>query len=124
MPRLLAILLLTLPALAVAANAADKAAPQATQPQSEDTFELGDKDKGHAYAQKFCTNCHAVEKDEAVILGDVPSFEDVANSEGMSPRALGVWLRSSHPNMPDFIIPPDDIDNVIAYIMSLRTPRQ
>lgn len=126
MPRLLAIVLLLLPVLVVAGYAAEnKNAPPPQQPPSEaDTFELGDKDKGHAYAQKFCTNCHAVEKDENVILGDVPSFQDVADAEGMSPRALAVWLRTSHPNMPDFIIPPDDIDNVIAYIMSLRTPKQ
>ena len=85
---------------------------------------LGDKDKGHAYAQKFCTDCHAVEKDENLLLGDIPTFQEVADSDGMSPRALGVWLRTSHPNMPDFIIAPDDMDNVIAYIMSLRAPRK
>jgi hypothetical protein len=41
----------------------------------------------------------------------------------MTARALAVWLQTSHPTMPDFIIPPGDMDNVIAYIMSLRTPR-
>lgn len=86
--------------------------------------ELGDKEKGHAYAQQFCADCHGVEKDDHLLLGDVPTFPEVADSEGMSPRALAVWLRTSHPNMPDFIIPPDDMDNVIAYIMSLRTPKQ
>jgi mono/diheme cytochrome c family protein len=90
----------------------------------QDTVELGDKDKGHAYTAKFCTTCHAIEKDEKGLFGDVPSFQEVADSEGMSPRALGVWLRSSHPNMPDFIIPADDIDDIVAYIMSLRTPKQ
>jgi hypothetical protein len=41
----------------------------------------------------------------------------------MTPRALVVWMSTSHPNMPDLIIPPDDMDNVIAYIMSLRTKK-
>ncbi|WP_072377379.1 cytochrome c [Hyphomicrobium sp. NDB2Meth4] len=86
--------------------------------------ELGNKAEGHDYAQKFCTECHAIEKDEAMLFSEVPSFQEVANSEGMSPRALSVWLRTSHPNMPDFIIPPDDIDNLVAYIMSLRTPKE
>lgn len=90
---------------------------------SAGAVEIGDKEKGHAYAQKACADCHAVEKDENLLLTDVPSFQEVADSEGMSPRALAVWLRTSHPNMPDFIIPADDIDNVIAYIMSLRTPK-
>jgi hypothetical protein len=53
----------------------------------------------------------------------VPSFQEIADTQGMSPRALRVWLQTSHPKMPDLIIPADDMDNVIAYIMSLRTPR-
>jgi mono/diheme cytochrome c family protein len=124
MRRLLGTLLLLAPVLAVAAGAAESGTPDPQKSAAQDTTELGDKDKGHAYAQKFCTTCHAIEKDEQLLVGDVPSFQDVADSEGMSPRALGVWLRSSHPNMPDFIIPPDDIDNIVAYIMSLRTPKR
>lgn len=92
--------------------------------QAASAVELGDKEKGHEYARKFCAECHGVEKEEFLLLGDVPTFYDVANSEGMSARALAVWLRTSHPNMPDFIIPADDIDNVIAYIMSLRAPKE
>lgn len=86
--------------------------------------EIGDKDKGLAYARKNCTECHEVEKEKRVSpFSDVPSFQDAADSEGMSHRALAVWLKSSHPNMPNFIIPADDIDDIIAYIMSLRTPK-
>jgi mono/diheme cytochrome c family protein len=85
--------------------------------------ELGNKNAGRAYAEQNCAGCHAIDNDADLIFADIPSFPDVANSEGMSPRALAVWLRTSHENMPDFIIPPDDMDNVIAYIMSLRTPK-
>ncbi|MCZ7595452.1 cytochrome c [Hyphomicrobium sp.] len=93
-------------------------------PVGASAVELGDKDAGHAYAQKVCADCHAVEKDTNFLFTDIPSFQEVADSQGMSPRALAVWLQTSHPNMPDFIIPPDDMDNVIAYIMSLRTPKE
>lgn len=124
MRRLVGSLLTVVPMLTALAIAAEPPAPTPQRSGEQDTFELGDKDKGHAYAQKFCADCHPVEKDENVLFGDVPSFQEVADSEGMSPRALAVWLRTSHPNMPDFIIPPDDIDNIIAYIMSLRTPKQ
>lgn len=126
MRRLLESVALLVPMLAFAAMAAEHgpAAKGNSEPSSEDsTLELGDKDKGHAYAKKFCTDCHAIEKDENLLLGDVPTFHEVANSDGMSPRALVVWLRTSHPNMPDFIIPPEDIDDIVAYIMSLRTPK-
>ncbi|MFA5898278.1 MAG: c-type cytochrome [Hyphomicrobium sp.] len=85
---------------------------------------LGDRDKGHAYVRQFCVECHAVEKGEmAEVESEIPSFQEAADSEGMSQAALAVWLQSSHPNMPNFIIPPADVDNIIAYILSLRTPK-
>jgi mono/diheme cytochrome c family protein len=85
--------------------------------------ELGNVAAGLEYAQRVCSDCHAVEKDTATLFAQVPSFQEVADTEGMTPRALVVWLRTSHPNMPDLIIPPDDMDNVVAYIMSLRTKK-
>jgi hypothetical protein len=38
----------------------------------------------------------------------------------MSITALTVWSRTSHPTMPNFVISPNDMDNLIVYIMSLR----
>ncbi len=92
-------------------------------PGAAGAVELGNAESGHDYARKVCAGCHAVEKGASVSpTADVPSFQDVADTHGMSPRALAVWLQSPHPNMPDLILPPDDMDNVIAYIMSLRSP--
>jgi mono/diheme cytochrome c family protein len=86
--------------------------------------ELGNVAAGLEYAQKVCSECHAVDKDDtAMVIPEVPSFQEVADTTGMTPRALVVWLTTSHPNMPDLIIPPDDMDNVVAYIMSLRTTK-
>jgi hypothetical protein len=31
-----------------------------------------------------------------------------------------VWMQTSHPGMPDLILEPQDMDNVIAYILSLK----
>jgi hypothetical protein len=39
---------------------------------------------------------------------------------GMSVTALTVWSRTSHPTMPNSIIETNDMDNLIAYILSLR----
>jgi hypothetical protein len=38
----------------------------------------------------------------------------------MSVTALTVWSRTSHPFMPNLIIEPDDMDDLIAYILSLK----
>jgi mono/diheme cytochrome c family protein len=85
--------------------------------------ELGNATAGLEYARKVCADCHAVDNDTVMLFSQVPSFQEVADTEGMTPRALVVWLSTSHPNMPDLIIPPDDMDNLVAYIMSLRTKK-
>jgi len=93
-------------------------------PVSAAAVELGDPKLGHAYATKVCAECHEVEGVDSFSPNpDAPSFKEVANTPGMTARALAVWLRTSHPTMPDFIIKPDDMDNLISYIMSLRTPQ-
>jgi hypothetical protein len=37
----------------------------------------------------------------------------------MSELAIKVFLRTSHPTMPNFILSPEEIDSVTAYILSL-----
>jgi len=84
--------------------------------------EVGDPQRGHVYAEKFCAKCHAVE------AGDVfsptmiaPTFSAVADTPGMNERALLVWFRSSdHATMPNLMPAPGDLDDVVAYIVSLR----
>ena len=82
--------------------------------------EAGNMEAGRAYAKKVCAECHAVERGESDVLNP-PSFQIVADSPGITERALAVWLRNPHPNMPDFILPQADMENVIAYIMSLKS---
>ena len=85
--------------------------------------DLGSPELGKAYAAQVCADCHDVEPlGEISPNPDAPSFQSVSDTPGMSARALVVWMQSSHPTMPDLIIKPDDMDNVIAYIMSLRQP--
>jgi hypothetical protein len=49
-----------------------------------------------------------------------PPFKAIADTPGMSVTALTVWSRTSHPTMPNFVIEPADMDDLIAYILSLR----
>ena len=84
--------------------------------------EVGDPQPGLAYARKACGECHAV------VAGDkpspnsmAPSFGAIADTPGMTARALVVWLQNSdHATMPNLMIAPPDLDNIVAYIMSLR----
>lgn len=94
----------------------------ASLPLSARAEQLGDAGKGQIYARTHCAECHAVEPAADDISPDfaAPRFADVANTPGMTERALAVWLQTSHPTMPDFIIPEADRDDIIAYIMSLK----
>jgi mono/diheme cytochrome c family protein len=88
--------------------------------------QVGNVQDGLAYARAHCGECHGVEATAQDFSPnvDAPDFSVVANTPGMTERALGVWLQTSHPSMPNFIIPPEQRDNVIAYIMSLKSKPQ
>jgi cytochrome c2 len=87
--------------------------------------EQGDAKRGLSYAEKACTECHGVLADDDISpLLDAPTFRSVANTPGMTYTALSVWFQSPHPSMPNLIIPPEDLANVIAYIMSLKDVKE
>jgi hypothetical protein len=83
--------------------------------------EVGDARKGLAYAQQVCSVCHNVLRTDAPSPNSqAPAFKKVANTPGMSITALTVWSRTSHPTMPNLVIEPTDMDDLIAHILSLR----
>ena len=84
--------------------------------------ELGDSKRGLVYAKKACAKCHAVEAGDMFSPTMIaPTFSAVADTPGMTERALFVWLQSSdHATMPNLMIAPGDLDDVVAYIMSIR----
>ena len=51
---------------------------------------------------------------------DMAMADMLANTSGMTVRALTVWSRTTHPTMPNLAIEPTDMGNLIAYILSLR----
>ncbi len=85
--------------------------------------EPGDAARGLSYAKKFCAGCHGVEaKDQSSLNSEAPTFKAVANSTGMSSTALTLWMEKPnlHHSMPEVVVPVDDRENVIAYILSLK----
>jgi mono/diheme cytochrome c family protein len=85
----------------------------------------GDVAKGQAFVRKMCTPCHAVERGEpASPAQKAPTFSSVANTPGMTTMALMAWFRTPHPSMPDFIIATKDVQDINAYIMSLKDEKK
>ena len=93
-------------------------------PGIAEAVEFGNPQLGLAYARESCAGCHRVEVGGAVSPSTIiPSFESIANTLGMTARALVVWIQTPHPTMPNLIIPIEERDNVISYIMSLQVKR-
>lgn len=84
-------------------------------------MDIGDARKGLDYAQKVCSACHNVQQSDSASPNSMaPPFKQIASTPGMSVTALSVWSRTSHPTMPNLFIEPSDMDDLIAYILSLK----
>jgi cytochrome c2 len=84
----------------------------------------GNPDIARGIVAEYCSKCHDVpgygkgSKDAAVIG---PSFRSIANQPTVYTQArLKSFLNQPHYPMTKFILSPSDIDNLIAYIESLR----
>jgi mono/diheme cytochrome c family protein len=80
-----------------------------------------DAQKGLEHARQRCTTCHVVERggkgsDQA------PAFRTIANDPSRTNATLESWLANPHPPMPNPNLTRIQIDNIVAYIQSLKTP--
>ena len=86
---------------------------------------LGDPKAGQAYAQTHCASCHSiVPNGNTSPVDEATPFQKIADTGGMTRTALFVFFRSPHPTMPNLIVQGDDADNIIAYILSLKSSKQ
>ncbi|WP_028136707.1 c-type cytochrome [Bradyrhizobium japonicum] len=76
--------------------------------------------EGHRLAQAWCQTCHAVEPGMAGWFDEAPSFQAIADRSGTTALALKVFWRTSHHNMPNIVILPEQADVLSAYILSLK----
>lgn len=84
--------------------------------------EFGSPAKGLEYARAVCAECHAVERSVAQSPNrEAPSFVTVAETRGMTAMAIRAWLQSAHPTMPNLLVKAEDRDNLIAYILGLKS---
>src|SRR5579883_1500463 len=80
----------------------------------------GDPDAGRAYAERNCTNCHLVSPQQSPHVRVAPSFQAIAGMPSTTSMSLHAFLATPHPRMPNFIVPPSDADDVVAYVLSLQ----
>ncbi len=76
--------------------------------------------RGKSLARQNCAGCHAVEPGGQSPNAKAPTFVAIANEPSATPYSLHVFLQTTHATMPNFMINSDDIDDIVAYIESLK----
>lgn len=83
--------------------------------------DAGDPEAGLKLALKVCSSCHAVEAGQVLSpLERAPAFEDIADKPGVTGMALTAFLTTPHVSMPDLILEPGEISDIVAHILHLR----
>lgn len=76
--------------------------------------------QGYRLAQAWCQTCHAIEPHASGLFDTAPSFQAIADRRGTTALSLKVFWQTSHQNMPNLVIAPDQADALAAYILSLK----
>jgi len=81
----------------------------------------GDAMRGASLAESWCVACHVVDnKGTGRTVDLAPPFARVANDPQKTSGYLQQWLAASHPQMPNFNLGRREIDDLIAYIQTLK----
>jgi cytochrome c len=83
-------------------------------PGSESTSE------GRRLAEAWCKSCHVIDLKIAGTANTAPDFAAIANQPSTTELSLKVFLASSHRNMPNLILKPEQADNLVSYMLSLK----
>ena len=78
--------------------------------------QVGDPAAGKRLAEGTCLECHGAQDTSR----RAPAFSAIAAMQSTTALSLDVFLRTSHPTMPNLILSSTERANLIAYIMSLR----
>jgi mono/diheme cytochrome c family protein len=76
---------------------------------------------GERIAKIWCSGCHQIDNRAPKAGSDaIPSFPSVAQMDSTTAMSLTAFLSTSHGRMPDYALTRIEIQNVSAYILSLR----
>jgi mono/diheme cytochrome c family protein len=75
---------------------------------------------GHRLAEAWCKNCHAIEPATSGVANTAPDFAAVANQPSTTELSLKVFLQTNHRSMPNLMLTPDQTEELVSYILSLK----
>ncbi|MDA0239952.1 MAG: c-type cytochrome [Proteobacteria bacterium] len=83
---------------------------------------VGDKDAGRSIALQICSACHKVTAIQAKPRNDLgaPPFIQYARRPSTTEFQIRRFFQTPHQRMPNFQFTPEETDNLVAYILSLK----
>jgi mono/diheme cytochrome c family protein len=76
---------------------------------------------GQALARHWCAECHNIEPDGSRSRNRrAPAFAKLAADPSFTDYTLRATLRTQHATMPQIMFTPAQLDDIVAYILSLK----
>ena len=82
-----------------------------------------DVEEGQALVELNCSGCHAVGRRDASPHPQAPLFRKLSERyplDALEEAFASGYITSAHPDMPDFVARPDQVDAILAYIGSIQ----
>lgn len=80
--------------------------------------------EGRAIAEQRCASCHAIGPDGESPEPTAPAFRALSQRYPVEDlqEALAEGITTGHPEMPEVVLEPEQIDAFIAYLKSVQQP--
>ena len=91
-----------------------RAAGAATLPPGDDPVL-----RGEALTEAWCMGCHRVGSLGGSGGRDL-DFKAIANMHATTELSLRVFLQSNHRSMPNIVLERKDLDDIVAFVLSLK----
>ncbi len=80
----------------------------------------GNAASGYELARTWCSNCHVIDRQPTRAGDAVPSFPTIADMPSTTALSLQAFLQTPHGRMPNFQLDRYQVDDAVAYIISLK----
>lgn len=107
--------------LAVTATLAAIAALAASPPPRAAEDGPGSPGFGRQLTLEICGECHRVAANQTPVEDVAPDLTERMRDPGITELALRGYLRTSHPVMPNIRLTREQTDDVVAYLLTLKT---
>jgi|tagenome__1003787_1003787.scaffolds.fasta_scaffold20869592_3 mono/diheme cytochrome c family protein len=79
-----------------------------------------DADNGKILANRWCSSCHFVDREQKLATDQAPPFASLARMTAFDANKLAFLLLKPHPNMPTLSLSRQEIADIAKYIATLK----